>query len=224
MGTATRRAASAAALVAVLAAGGVVAGAQGGSGGPPDRVPLLEEATGAPVASSTLDRGERGISTRVRTHVRAGHAHTLWYVIFNAPQRCSGGMCGPDDLFLDPDVRSAGFDAEQIAATRASVVWAGAGAVADRRGRLDLKGALEVGEAPAGPRQVAIGRGEDGAVVPLGVVTGLENPRGAVIVTVLQDHGRAHRDPALRRVQLTSFEGACNLECEDVQFAVHAPR
>jgi hypothetical protein len=215
MGPATRRAASAAALVA---------GAQAGGSGPPDRVPLLEEATGAPVASSTLHRSEHGIRSGLRTHVRAGHAHTLWYVIFNAPEGCSGGMCGPDDLFLDPDDRSAGFNAERIAAARASVVWAGAGAVADRRGRLRLNGALKVGEVPAGPRQVAIGRGEDGAVVPLGVVTGLENPRGAVIVTVLQDHGRAHRDPALRRVQLTSFEGACNPECEDVQFAVHAPR
>ena len=78
MGPATRRAASAAALVAVLAAAGLVAGAQAGGSGPPDRVPLLEEATGAPVASSTLHRSEHGIRSGSRTHVRAGHAPARW--------------------------------------------------------------------------------------------------------------------------------------------------
>jgi hypothetical protein len=80
-----------------------------------------------------------------------------------------------------------------------------------------------VGEVPDGQGQVAIGRGEDGALVPLGVVTGLEDSHRAVIVVVLQDHGTAHDDPELLNRQLTSFEGACNPTCEDVQFAVHVP-
>jgi len=218
-----RRTAGTGALVAALIAGGLVLGTQAGGTGPPERVPLLEEATGEPVASSKLHRGDDGIRTKVRTHGRAGHPHTLWYVIFNAPQRCSGGVCGQDDIFVDPDDHAAGFNGAQIAATRASVVWAGDGAVADRRGRLKLKGALAVGEVPDGQGQVAIGRGEDGALVPLGVVTGLEDSHRAVIVVVLQDHGTAHDDPELLNRQLTSFEGACNPTCEDVQFAVHVP-
>ena len=68
-----------------------------------------------------------------------------------------------------------------------------------------------------------IGRGEGGALVPLGVVTGLEDPQGAVIIAVLQDHGAAHDDPELLNRQLTSFQGACNPGCEDVQAARHVP-
>jgi hypothetical protein len=78
-----------------------------------------------------------------------------------------------------------------------SVVWAGAGAVANPAGRLKLYGALGTGEVPAGPGRVAIGRGEDGALVPLAVVTGLEDPHGAVIIAIVQDHGAAHADPEL---------------------------
>lgn len=55
------------------------------------------------------------------------------------------------------------------------------------------------------------------------MVTGLEDPRGAVIIGVLQDHGAAHADPELLERQLTSFQGACNPACEETQFAVHVP-
>ncbi len=54
--------------------------------------------------------------------MRPGHAITLWFAIFNAPERCSDGVCGPDDVFADPADHSAGPNAAQIAATRASVV------------------------------------------------------------------------------------------------------
>ena len=176
-----------------------------------------------PGAFSKLDRSERGIATKLRTRARPGHAHTLWYVIFNSPENCSDAACGDDDIFIDPSNHSAGFNAPQIAATRASVVWGSAGAVANPAGRLKLDGALGAGELPHGPRQVVIGRAEDGALIPLGVVTGLEDPHGAVIIAVLQDHGAAHDEPELLDRQLTSFQGACNPGCEDVQAARHLP-
>ena len=194
-----------------------------------DKVDVLDGATSSrelkPVtgAFSMLERTDRGITTKLRTRARPGHAYTLWYVIFNAPQNCSDGACADDDVFADPSDHSAGFNPAQIAATRVSVVWSGAGAVANPAGRLKLDGALGKGEVPGGPAQVAIGRGEDGAVVPLGVVTGLEDPHRAVIIAVVQDHGVAHDDPELLEQQTTSFQGACNPECEDVQTAVHAP-
>jgi len=205
---------------------------QAASAAPKDKVDVLDGATlddpsqePEPIAGafSMLDRTDQRITTKVRTRARPGHAHTLWYVIFNAPQRCSDGGCGDDDVFVDPSDHSAGFNAAQIAATRASVVWGNAGAVANRAGRLKLEGALGTGEVPDGPRQVVIGRGEDGALVPLGVATGLENPHDAVIIAVLQDHGAAHDDPELLEQQLTSFQGACNSACEDAQIAVHVP-
>lgn len=203
----------------------MAAWSQAASAVPQDKVDLFDVATGAEVAGafSMLDRGGEGITTKVRTRARPGHAHTLWYVIFNAPQNCSDAICGDDDVFLDPNDHSAGFNAPQIVATRASVVWGNAGAVANPGGRLKLDGGLGVGEVPEGLNQVVIGRGEDGALVPLGVATGLENARNAVIIIVVQDHGAAHDDPDLLGMQLTSFEGACNPECQDAQFAVHVP-
>ena len=221
-----RASASLFALIAVTA----IAASQAAGAAPTDKVDVLDGATldGAtpePVtgAFSMLERTAEGIANKLRTRARPGHAHTLWYVIFNAPERCSDGACGDDDVFIDPSDHSAGFNVPQIQATRVSVVWAGAGAVANPAGRLKLDGALGAGEVPAGPGQVVIGRGEDGALVPLGVVTGLEDPQAAVIIAVVQDHGAAHADPELLERQLTSFQGACNSECEDVQIAVHLP-
>jgi hypothetical protein len=208
-----------------VAAASLIAASQAASAAPKDRVAVLDDSTREPVtgAFSMLERVDRGIETKVRTRARPGHAHSLWFVIFNAPENCSDGACGEDDIFIDPDDHSAGFNAEQIVATRASSVWGKAGAVSNPAGRLKLNGALGAGEVPDGPNQVAIGRSEDGALVPLGVVTGLEDPRGAVIIAVLQDHGAAHDDPESLKRQLTSFQGACNPACEDTQFAVHVP-
>jgi hypothetical protein len=162
-------------------------------------------------------------STKLPTRARPGHAHTLWYVIFNSPENGSDAACGDDDIFIDPSNHSAGFNAPRIAATCASVVWGSAGPVANPAGRLKLDGALGAGELPHGPRQVVIGCAEDGALAPLGVVTGLEDPHGAVIIAVLQDHGAAHDEPELLERQRTSFQGACNPGCEDVQAARHLP-
>jgi hypothetical protein len=210
----------------------LVASSQVTIAAPKDKVEVLDGATlddpsrepePVPGAFSMLDRSERGIATKLRTRALPGHAHTLWYVIFNSPENCSDAACGDDDIFIDPSDHSAGFNAPRIAATRASVVWGSAGAVANPAGRLKLDGALGAGELPHGPRQVVIGRAEDGALVPLGVVTGLEDPHGAVIIAVLQDHGAAHDEPELLERQLTSFQGACNPGCEDVQAARHLP-
>ena len=85
---------------------------------------------------------------------------------------------------------------------------------------MKLDGSLRTGDVPDGAGQVVIGRREDGALVPLGVVTGLENPHGATIIAIVQDHGTAHEEPDLLERQLTSFDGACDPECEDAQIAV----
>jgi hypothetical protein len=79
------------------------------------------------------------------------------------------------------------------------VVWGSAGATANPAGRLKLDGALGAGELPHGPRQVVIGRAEDGALVPLGVVTGLENPHGAVIIACCRSTVRLMTNPSCWR-------------------------
>jgi hypothetical protein len=138
----TRARAGLVALVAMTAIGG----SQAASAAPKDKVDMLDGATvdGAtpgPItgAFSVIDRADEGIATKVRTRARPGHAHTLWYAIFNAPENCSDGACGNDDVFIDPSDHTAGFNAAQIATTRVSVVWAGAGAVANPAGRPEAR-------------------------------------------------------------------------------------
>jgi hypothetical protein len=108
-------------LVAVTA----IAASQAAIAAPMDKVDMLAGATldGAtpqpiPGAFSILDRADEGIATKVRTRARPGHAHTLWYAIFNAPENCSDGVCGDDDVFVDPSDHSAGFNVAQIQATQ----------------------------------------------------------------------------------------------------------
>jgi hypothetical protein len=131
-----------------------------------------------------LDRGDDGVATKIRTSADAGHAITIWYVIFNEPSACLGGACGEDDLFVDGDPAN-GFNAAQIQAARISVVYGGDGGVVNPGGRLALDGGLAVGEVPTGSVPVVVGLDADGAVVPQAmsgaVVTGLEDAAGAEI-------------------------------------------
>lgn len=189
---------------------------------PPDKQPLHDFATGQPITGtfSMLDRSDDAVASRIRTAATPGHAITIWYVIFNAPQLCSGGECGEDDLFA-----GGGFNSDRIEAARISVVYGGDGGVVNPAGRVALDGGLAEGGIPAGTNQVVIGLDTDGALVPQAVsgavVTGLEDAAGAEVHVVLQDHGAAHSDPALLQSQLTGFGTACNPDCVDVQFAVH---
>jgi hypothetical protein len=205
-------------VVGALAVVGLASPASAAAG---DKTQVFDFATAEPIsgAYSALVRGEDRIGSRIRTWAVAGDAYTLWYVIFNAPQECSDGACGGDDIFNS----DGSFNVDQIEAARISVLWGNAGAVAKPSGRLSLGGSLSVGEVPDEPNQVVIGRGEDGALVPLGVVTGLEDSQAAEVHVVIQSHGAAHEDPELLHEQLTTFGGACNPACGDFQFAVHLP-
>ncbi|HEX9853733.1 MAG TPA: hypothetical protein VGC47_00250 [Acidimicrobiia bacterium] len=186
--------------------------------GSKEKQPIIEFATEQEVTGSfsMLDRQSDGVATKIRTRVTGGNAYTAWYVIFNNPDDCSGD-CGEDDIFNADG--SPNF--ETINAARISVVWTKTGGVANPAGRLALNGGLGVGEVPnGGPGiKVVIGLPSDGALVP-SPVTGLETT-AAEIHLVIQDHGPAHSDPALLELQTTSFMGACNPDCVDIQFAVH---
>lgn len=207
-------------LVACLSAALLVAVPHAALADPKDKQPVIDAATGQPVvgAFSQIDRGEDVVASKIRARVTPGHAVTLWYVIFNDPGACDG-ECGEDDIFSAPGVP----DLAKIEAARISVVWSKAGGVANVAGRVKLDGGLAVGEVPANASgegvTVVIGDPADGALVP-GPVTGLESA-GAEIHLVVQDHGLAQEDPEALDLQTSSFEGACNPDCVDVQFAVH---
>lgn len=216
----TKKLITAAAIVAAVAMVGGTAHAD-----PKDRVAMHDFATGAAIDKTwaTLDRTMDGVSTAVHTRDHAGHAYTLWYVIFNNPSACSDGVCNEDDIFIDPPPAPVQFNAEQIEAAQISVVSAGRGDVANATGRIQLHGGLDVGEVPTGANRVVIGRAEDGALVPFSPVTGLTDAFAAEIHLVLQDHGMAHTDADDLERQLTEFQGACNPMCVDPQFAVFLP-
>jgi hypothetical protein len=144
-------------------------------------------------------------------------------LIFNSPENFSDAACGDDDIFIDPSDHSAGV---QCAARCRDPRIRGLGKrrSGGQPGPTPEAGpALRAGQLPHGSPQVAIGRAEASALVPLGVVTGLEDPHGAVIIAVLQDHGAAHDEPELLERQLTSFQGAWNPGCEDLRTAREPP-
>lgn len=208
-------------MTAAVALAAVLAAPQVAGAAPQDKQQVFDFATETPVAGafSKLNRGEDGITAKIRTSATGGNAHTLWFVVFNAPQNCSDGVCGEDDIF-NPD---GSFNIGQINAARISVLWSQGGAVARPSGQLQLNGALNEGEFPGGPNQVVIGRADDGALVGISPVTGLEDASAAEVHTVVQDHGPAQADPAMLQTQLSQFQGACNTACVDIQFAIHAP-
>lgn len=193
-----------------------------------DRQPVYDFATGeqVPRAWSVLWRidddhgGEDRIASRVRTWGTPRHAVTLWYVVFNDPGNCSDGVCGEDDIFVD-GMMDKGPDLDAIDEAEVSVVYA-AGRVVRRSGRVVLRGGLEEDEVPGGTNQVVIGHPDDGSLIP-SPVTGIKDVEESEVHVVVQDHGRAHRNRALRHQQLTQFQGACNPDCVDIQFAVHLP-
>ncbi len=59
-------------------------------------------------ASSTLARTKNGITATIQTDdLKAGNAYTLWWVIFNNPEKCEHAIpgmsnCGEGDVFGQP--------------------------------------------------------------------------------------------------------------------------
>ncbi|MDT8449370.1 MAG: hypothetical protein RQ847_04275 [Wenzhouxiangellaceae bacterium] len=163
-------------------------------------------------SASVLTRNPLGVSFLLNTSdLEPDHAYTVWWVIFNAPQLCTGeaGSCTEDDLFNNPDVN-------------ASVVHA-TGAVSDFTGRARFSGRLFANGSAAG--EVLFG-------------PALVNP-DAEIHLVVRSHGPVGPllDEGLLEEALSTFGGGCIVrdeegdvipgtgpnECADVQFAMHRP-
>jgi hypothetical protein len=73
------------------------------------------------------------------TSLEAGHAYTIWAVIFNLPKDCVDG-CNADDLNL----------------SSSSVIWSGIGFVADEDGEAGFKTRLKEGSFPG---EILLGAG-----------------------------------------------------------------
>jgi hypothetical protein len=155
-----------AAVAAVLATGSVVGAA--GAAADVDRVQMGWHAQSgnaqfSPVgedATAQLVRNENGISYSIKTEgLRPGHAYTVWVVVINNPAACTASPCSPPDIILNP-------------ATRSQITYGG-GHVVGENGQAGFGGHLSTGPLPAGwlPNR------------------GLDDPLGADVHLVLNDHG-----------------------------------
>ncbi len=145
-----------------------------------------------PGSSAALVRTDAGVSANLATSgLPGGDVVTMWWVVFNHPENCSGPsaghpfQCGRSDL-SNP-------------AVEASVLFA-AGRVISAGGAVDYGAHLSVGDT-------------SGALFGPGLLF----PQSAHIHLVLHDHGPA--DPLIISQELHSF-GVCNPTCVDIQFAV----
>jgi len=145
-----------------------------------------------PGSSAGLVRTDAGVSATLATSgLPGGDVVTMWWVVFNHPENCSGPsaghpfQCGRSDL-ANP-------------AVEASVLYA-AGRVTSDGGAAFYGAHLSVGDT-------------SGALFGPGLLF----PGSAHVHLVLHDHGPA--DPRIVSQELHSFD-VCNPTCVDIQFAV----
>lgn len=162
-------------------------------------------------ASATLTRTRSGLTATFKTTLPAGHAETLWWVIFNDPSGCTVGAdgCGDDEILT---AFAGGPNPAAVTIQNAD------GRVVPPTGRTTFAARLNVGS--DGPGEVLL-------------PGGISDPMGALVLLVVVDHGPASSDPETRRLQTHALlaPGACPNQtaedpfgdCFDAQIAVFPP-
>jgi hypothetical protein len=150
---------------------------------------------GTPVGTSKLVRTSNGLSASFHTNeLEPRNAVTLWFVVFNYPQLCSDGRCGPDDMGLGKPAQGD--------------FLYGGGHVVGGSGAGNFGGHLKVGDTSrSGLAERLVQRGvcQDLEACP---TPGLINPEGALVILALHDHGPALTGQALVE-QISTFLGDC---------------
>lgn len=142
-------------------------------------------------ATATLVATRRGAFVSIATReLTPGNAYTLWWVVINKPGACEGSPCSPDDVLQRMDI------------TKADVGYAD-GLIAAEDGTGRFTSHLPVGPLP----QAWYGNG-------------LDNPQGAEIHLVINDHGPLLPDMA--RSMLGSARGGCSDESLPKMFPASA--
>jgi hypothetical protein len=139
-----------------------------------------------------------------------GDAYTVWWVVFNAPESCSDGVCGEDDL-IDPDTGE--LDPVAIATARVGLGHA-TGNVARANGTTEFGARLVRGDDRDHEVLFPAGMTGDSVLEVAG--------EDAEVHIVLQGHGRGRGGPQLLD-QLGAFMTSCTPACADLQFAVFLP-
>jgi hypothetical protein len=155
----------------------------------------------AVMGTSTLTRTDSGIALDLHTTgLQAGHAVTIWWMVFNHPEVCISGATTET-----PDDPRCGMADLNNSAAGLSVLYA-VGHVIDEDGVADFGGYLQEGDT-------------DGALP--GMALGLLDAAAADVHLVVRDHGPA--DPGQVNEQIHTI-GACNPDCHDLQMSVHEAR
>jgi hypothetical protein len=181
-----------------------------------DRQPLLTTAGLAPIANSwsVLERDDDEIEVSMRAMLKSSTAYTIWWVVFNRPEKCTQ-PCDENDIFVD-GMRSKGLNTAQIAAVGINVFFAD-GAVSRVTGMVRFNAELEEGEMPTGAGTVLIGQTMSG-------VAGMADAQKALVHVVVRDHGAPSADAGVLHSQLTTGRGGCPPgPCTDDSFAEHLP-
>jgi len=185
-------------------------------------------------AHASLARYDNGVKIALATNdLVPGEMYTVWWVIFNAPENCSGGVCDADDVF---EMYSAGIprDADgninfrEWEARRWSVA---AEVVRDAYGNRILNtdgiAVANISVVLASRSVTADGTLAISASMAEGMTPGaafgpgLMDAQNAEIHLVVSTHGTA--DAEMFASQLTAFQNGCDSmdtgSCEDVQYA-----
>jgi hypothetical protein len=162
------------------------------------------DASAVPGGASILVRGAGHVATILTTSDLAPLSpYTMWWVVFNEPSSCTGGVCDTDDLFFSDGTMNVNQ------AARISILY-GDGLLTDASGGGSFSAVLFVGGALG---EVVLGEG-------------LLDASAAEIHLVVRAHGALASHLGQAFVQLNTFEphpllgGTC-VTCRDEQFAVH---
>lgn len=172
---------------------------------------VLTFADVADVGDAHLLRTDDGISSRSRLSGIEPGVHTLWWVVWNAPENCAKAFACTDTDLSNPDVDLA--------------IGYGGGRAVESNGRLNVAASLGEGQGLTGfPTEFGL---------PL--VDSLADARHAEVHVVLRSHGE--KIPGLVDEMLHTFQAGCEYEgpiqgsepaygtegpntCQDMFFAV----
>jgi hypothetical protein len=130
-------------------------------------------------ATAEITRSRHGIRYRIdTTSLNPGHAYSVWFVVINDPALCTTSPCAASQFLTDP-------------AADAQVTWGQEGEVGRADGTARFRARIDAGPLLDGWLRVQ----------------GLDDPMGAEIHLVLNDHGPVL--PGLEREMLSTYRAGC---------------
>ena len=150
------------------------------------------------------------VATVEPTNLVPGHVHTLWVLVFNNPDNCSGD-CGEDDIFNEDGT----LNANQVMEVGLGIAN-GSGNIAKTDGTLEFGARIPRGaDLEELGHQVLFGEG-------FGTIVLTASPHDAEVHFIIQTHGQARGGPKL--LETLNLEGSnCTPFCSDIQFSIHVP-